>query len=562
MEEKLYSQEQINENDASNFKRSNNNIYSKDSNEFEFKESNEFEFKESNVSEVSEKDNEFKEWNESNIFNECKFKEYKVKERERKNFSPRDFSSKKKYSILFIITAAEVLAPLVNIIFYPALSDMRIDLNTSEYLINVFVAIYVVFWGIAPFFWATYSDTFGTRRKMYLLCLPMVIIASIISAIVKNIWILIVMRAFQAIGTSCLLSIGAAVISDLFLPLERGNANGIFFIGYDMGDILSPIIGGFINQYLNWKYINWFIVFYAVIILSLVIPFIPETFSNLSSELSISPESSPDSSSISKQEKDQEQEEKKQNQQEQQQELNNKKYFNPLDPIKLLRYPNVSLIISHTSILAIVLFAQSLVIPKGFPKIYKISSSLMGLSFLPLGIGRLLGSYIGGKYSDYVMSKGKSEDEEEKDNDNNNDNNNNNKVKLINYERRINSIWIGAILVALTNFALGWIIQAKVHISIPLIVLALGGFGVTFAFPALLTYLIDSYPTKNASIISVNDGMSFFSSGIMTIIIPHLEDCLGYGYTFTLLGFLSLVGLGSSVIVYFKGKLWRERGVN
>jgi MFS family permease len=35
---------------------------------------------------------------------------------------------------------------------------------------------------------------------------------------------------------------------------------GIFFIGFFMGPLLAPVIGGFIANYLNWRATLWFLV--------------------------------------------------------------------------------------------------------------------------------------------------------------------------------------------------------------------------------------------------------------------------------------------------------------
>jgi MFS family permease len=63
---------------------------------------------------------------------------------------------------------------------------------------------------------ASYSDTYATRRKIYLVTILLYTIVSVLCALANNIWLLLVMRIIQAIGGSSVQSIGAATISDVF----------------------------------------------------------------------------------------------------------------------------------------------------------------------------------------------------------------------------------------------------------------------------------------------------------------------------------------------------------
>uniref|UniRef100_U9TE48 Major facilitator superfamily (MFS) profile domain-containing protein n=1 Tax=Rhizophagus irregularis (strain DAOM 181602 / DAOM 197198 / MUCL 43194) TaxID=747089 RepID=U9TE48_RHIID len=94
-----------------------------------------------------------------------------------------------------------------------------------------------------------------------------------------------------------------------------------------------------------------------------------------------------------------------------------KKKFNPFLPLYMFKYPN---------------------------KFYGLSPSKAGLVFISLGLGQILGNVIGGKWSDIVLIKFK----------------NKNNGKLI-PEQRINSIWLGSIIIPLIFIAYGWLIERK-----------------------------------------------------------------------------------------------------
>ncbi|CAG8759195.1 33215_t:CDS:2, partial [Racocetra persica] len=79
------------------------------------------------------------------------------------------------------------------------------------------IAVFMFFIGIAPLGWASYSDVRETRRRVYLMSLTIYVIAGIICAVSNNIWLLLVMRSFQACGGSSVQSIGAGTVSDVFI---------------------------------------------------------------------------------------------------------------------------------------------------------------------------------------------------------------------------------------------------------------------------------------------------------------------------------------------------------
>ncbi|CAG8779604.1 4037_t:CDS:1, partial [Cetraspora pellucida] len=68
-----------------------------------------------------------------------------------------------------------------------------------------------------PIVWAAYSDKFATRRKVYLASIMVFIISTIACAVSTNIWLLLIMRAIQACGSSAVLSIGSGIISDIYV---------------------------------------------------------------------------------------------------------------------------------------------------------------------------------------------------------------------------------------------------------------------------------------------------------------------------------------------------------
>lgn len=55
-------------------------------------------------------------------------------------------------------------------------------------------------------------------------------------------------------------AIGGGVIADLIPRERRGKAMGIFTAGSLAGPVVGPIAGGYLAQYINWRWSFWLVV--------------------------------------------------------------------------------------------------------------------------------------------------------------------------------------------------------------------------------------------------------------------------------------------------------------
>ncbi|CAG8591392.1 18549_t:CDS:2 [Acaulospora morrowiae] len=427
---------------------------------------------------------------------------------------PRKWSRTKKNFILFIVAAAGIIGPIASTILYPAIPVIKDDLHTSAVLANGLVSVYIFFKGAAPLVWASYSDAYGTRRKIYLVSFTLFIITSVICGFSWNIWTLMLMRGLQSCGSSAVQSIGAGTISDIYDSYERGSSYGIFYVGPLVGPLLGPIIGGYVTQYLGWRWIFWMLTLFGTILLAFIFFALPETFRPQKRPHTLLRQPTvPDSP----------------------------KRFNPFSSLELLKYPWVSLIQVYICAVFAIIFAQNTLVPRSFEKLYNLSTAEVGLVFLAPSAGYMLGSVIGGRYSDFVLAKYKTRN------------------GGISYpEMRLNSSWLGAVLIPISFFVYGWFVEFKLPLYLPLIAMFLGGFSTYLAFNSTSTYLVDAFPGRSASAIAVSNFLRGISAAISSLISIPLEDALGVGWTYTLLVGITVLSTSCLIWVYCRGRKWRE----
>ncbi|MFC7100555.1 MFS transporter [Nonomuraea rubra] len=101
------------------------------------------------------------------------------------------------------------------------------------------------------------ADLFG-RRRMYLLGLATYTLAALLAGLAPNAWVIVVMRALQAVGGAMLLTNSAALISDAF-PRERlGEGMGVYVASFSIAGLVGPTLGGVLAESLGWRWVFWF----------------------------------------------------------------------------------------------------------------------------------------------------------------------------------------------------------------------------------------------------------------------------------------------------------------
>ncbi|RIB10491.1 major facilitator superfamily domain-containing protein [Gigaspora rosea] len=425
---------------------------------------------------------------------------------------PKFLSSRKKWLILFITTFSGMLAPMTNTILYPALIQLREEFDISEIAVNSLISVSLFFTGIAPIVWAAYSDRFATRRKVYLLSCIVFIIPTILCSIAERIWVLMILCAIQACGTSGMYSIGAGIISDIYCTKERGGAFGIFYLAYWFSNFIGTLSGGYIIQYLNWHWIFRILAIYGGFIFPFIVFFVPETFCQ--------------STLIS-------------------QSKSSQNRFNPIAPLKLLAYPNVILVVIYVSFVSSILTIQNISVPRNFSaRTYKLPPSSIGLLFLAPAVGYAIGSLVGGKYSDFVLQSARK------------------KGESVYPEMRIKSAIIGVIIIPSSYLAYGWLLEHDFNIYLLMILWFLGAFGSLITFNSLSTYLVDVCPGFSASVVALINCIRLMIAGINAIVGSLLENAIGTGWFFTVISMACFILTFLLVIVYFKGRQWQKNFFN
>lgn len=109
------------------------------------------------------------------------------------------------------------------------------------------------------------ADIFG-RKLVFLVCLLLFTIGSLLSALAPNIWFLIAARFIQGIGSGGFLPVATGIVADEF-PKSRQQVIGLFTSIFPIGQIIGPNIGGWIVDAFGWRSVFWLNVPLGIVVL-------------------------------------------------------------------------------------------------------------------------------------------------------------------------------------------------------------------------------------------------------------------------------------------------------
>lgn len=139
-------------------------------------------------------------------------------------------------------------ASVVNIALPSITNYFAASLSTVEWVIMAYLLII----SSLLLTYGRLGDIYGHKR-IYVLGFIIFTIGSLLCGTAQSIVLLIIFRAFQAIGAGMLMAIGPAIVTDVAPPQERGKFLGAIAIAVSIALFTGPILGGFLTDLFGWK---------------------------------------------------------------------------------------------------------------------------------------------------------------------------------------------------------------------------------------------------------------------------------------------------------------------
>ncbi|KAK8080886.1 Itaconate transport protein [Apiospora hydei] len=457
------------------------------------------------------------------------------------------FSTKMIYWIVAMNCISAFISPTTANIYFPALPSIAKDLGVSIGQANLSLTTYMIFQALAPTIFGDLADAAG-RRPAFIIAMVIYLGANIGLALQRNFAALLVFRMMQSGGSSGTIALVYGVVADIAPSSERGRYMGIVGAGITVGPSLGPVIGGLLTQYLGWPSVFWFCVIVSVVFLVPYILAVPETGRKIVGNGSIPPQGwnmtlldyirfrrLPVNESRPPQAK--------------------RKFPipNPFNTLRVLGNKDMALVLGYNALIYVGFMTCTATLSTQFADIYHYNNIQLGLCYLPVGVACMTSSISQGFILDWNYRRtakklGVKIDRKRGDN-----------LKDFPIERvRIQLIFPLILFGAAVYIAYGWVLQAELHVAVPLVLSFFIGLCVTGSFQIINTLIVDLYPEAPATATAANNFVRCLAGAVATAIIEILIGAWGRGWAYTFLALLFLIPSPILWVIQKNGPKWRE----
>lgn len=167
---------------------------------------------------------------------------------------PEGVDYSRKWFVLVAIAMAIFLGTVDGSIVNVALPTLVDEFDTSFAVVQWVVLAYILMQATLVLGIGRLGDMIG-KKRIFTSGFAVFTIGSMLAGLSPTVTALIGFRIVQAIGAAMVFALGFAITTEAFPPNERGKALGINGTMVSLGIISGPIIGGFILEAADWRWI-------------------------------------------------------------------------------------------------------------------------------------------------------------------------------------------------------------------------------------------------------------------------------------------------------------------
>ncbi|KAK7428786.1 hypothetical protein QQZ08_004711 [Neonectria magnoliae] len=447
--------------------------------------------------------------------------------------NPQNWSLGKKAVTVCLVSSITFVTPLASSIFAPGIEQVMAEFHsTDEQLSSFIVSVYLIGYSFGPMVLSPLSEMYG-RLHIYNINNVLFVVFNIACAKAPNLSGLIVLRLLAGLAGCSPLALGAGTLADTISKEKRGAAMASWIMGPIIGPIIGPIAGGYLTQAKSWRWSFWVVAMVAGVITVVNFIFMRET--NAYTILKHKTERL-------------------------QKETGNTKLRSAADtgrsaqelfrfaivrPTKMLFFsPIVFLLSVYMAIVYGYLYLIFTAMPLLFQQQYGFTTGSVGLSYLGIGIGSIIGLAISGTTSDslsrHLTKKNGGEPKP---------------------EYRLPVMVIASFTVPLGLFMYGWTAEKNMHWILPIIGTGFLGLGMICAMMGTSVYLVDAYASYAASAMAASTVLRSLVGALLPLAGGKMYNQLGYGWGTSLLAFIAVAMIPVPIVFIKYGERIRQRNL-
>lgn len=123
------------------------------------------------------------------------------------------------------------------------------------------------------------SSRFG-RKRVFVWAMAGFTIASLFCGLADSLPFEVVSRLIQGLCGAFIIPLSQAITLDSYPPDQHGRAMAFWGTGAVCGSMIGPTVGGFVTEYLSWRYIFFLNIPFGILAWAGILAFVPETIKN------------------------------------------------------------------------------------------------------------------------------------------------------------------------------------------------------------------------------------------------------------------------------------------
>lgn len=187
-----------------------------------------------------------------------------------------DIIGDKPYQVFILSLIITIIVGSSVDMFVPSLPYIKNYFHTSTELTRLMVTVYLIVYGLVQPIYGVLVDSFG-RRNILILCLFGYTISTLLIPQTSSISHLLIWRGAQGLFCGSIGVIARTLVADTFKGKMLAKFASYVTIAWAVGPILSPYLGGYLQELFNWKVSFYFLAGYSFVSLIAILLFLPET---------------------------------------------------------------------------------------------------------------------------------------------------------------------------------------------------------------------------------------------------------------------------------------------
>ena len=156
------------------------------------------------------------------------------------------------FALTALLAGLSAVGPLTTDMYLPSLPDIARLLGASSAQVQLTISAYLIGFAVGQIIYGPVSDRHG-RKPVLIGAIALYCAASLACALSTSIEMLIVARAFQALGGSGGIVLTRAIVRDIYSGAHAGRELSVIGSVMALAPVLAPILGGLIQTAFGWR---------------------------------------------------------------------------------------------------------------------------------------------------------------------------------------------------------------------------------------------------------------------------------------------------------------------